>query len=345
MSASVSADVPAQRTTDSGDTDPEVGSLLDALTLSGGHVIHDRGVPGHDSNIDHIVIGAGGVFVVTAKYWSGRLTVGRDGLRHNGRTRQRHLRDAREQALVLQRLVEQLNPAAHIPIKALLCFAGDARLDQAYEVDEVELIDVDQLTANLMAGPTVLAPVDAAYLAAVFERGLPPRTGHSEAQSRSLPMEPPIDEVVFLTPWRKHGNDRLYVMDETGTQGGFLDLRTGEVTEELADAEPILRRLLPHLLTEDSGLELSNKSRDILGRFLSRRSKRPNSLDDESFVVGICAVIDDRRRLYVRRLDSFGHTIRLGWFDLHDRRVEDVSPDTEAIVRFCGESYLAGETN
>jgi len=324
---------------------PRAAEVLDTLTSHGAQILHDRNVPGNGSNIDHVVIARTGIYLIDAKYWSGRLSVGRDGLRHNGRSRKRDVRVVKEQAVVLQHLVDGMNPARPIPVRAVICLAGDGRLGEVHRVDDVVLIDLDGLVAAITRGAPVLLDSDVAYLAAAFHNGLPPRTGVSELVSRSLPMQQPPEEVMFLTPWKKHGNDRLYVMDETGVQGGFLDLRTGDVTEEAADVAPILRRLLPHLLTDDSGLDLSTKNRDVIGRFLSRRADRPNPLDDESFVVGVSRTCNGRPFLYVHRIDSYGHKISLGWFDLSDRRIDDATPETEPIVRFCGEQYLACQSN
>lgn len=45
---------------------------LDALTEQGAKVLHDRRIPGSRANIDHLVIGPAGVFVIDAKRYSGR---------------------------------------------------------------------------------------------------------------------------------------------------------------------------------------------------------------------------------------------------------------------------------
>jgi hypothetical protein len=47
--------------------------LLDPLERQGWAVLHDLAVPGRRANIDHLVIGPGGVFVVDSKQYRGRL--------------------------------------------------------------------------------------------------------------------------------------------------------------------------------------------------------------------------------------------------------------------------------
>jgi hypothetical protein len=54
--------------------------LLDRLTRDGYVVFHDLAVPGSPANVDHLVIGPSGVFVIDSKQWSGSVHQGADGL-------------------------------------------------------------------------------------------------------------------------------------------------------------------------------------------------------------------------------------------------------------------------
>jgi Nuclease-related domain len=54
--------------------------LLDRLTRNGFVVFHDLAVPGSDANVDHLVIGPTGVFVIDSKQWTGQVRQGGDGL-------------------------------------------------------------------------------------------------------------------------------------------------------------------------------------------------------------------------------------------------------------------------
>jgi hypothetical protein len=59
--------------------------LLDPLERHGWAVLHDLAVPGSRANIDHLVIGIGGVFVIDSKHYRGRLRLDRSGrLWHGG---------------------------------------------------------------------------------------------------------------------------------------------------------------------------------------------------------------------------------------------------------------------
>jgi hypothetical protein len=53
---------------------------LRPLTQRGWVVLHDRAIPGFPGNVDHLVIGPTGVFVVDSKLWSGRAVTVADGV-------------------------------------------------------------------------------------------------------------------------------------------------------------------------------------------------------------------------------------------------------------------------
>ena len=62
-----------------------VGSRLNKLAKQGFVILHDRSIPGSRANIDHLVIGPTGVFVVDAKNYASRMTLSR-GTLWTGRT-------------------------------------------------------------------------------------------------------------------------------------------------------------------------------------------------------------------------------------------------------------------
>jgi Nuclease-related domain len=43
-------------------------------------VFHDLAVPGSPANVDHLVIGPTGLFVIDSKQWTGSIQQGADGL-------------------------------------------------------------------------------------------------------------------------------------------------------------------------------------------------------------------------------------------------------------------------
>jgi hypothetical protein len=59
--------------------------LLGPLERHGWAVLHDLAVPGSRANIDHLVIGPGGVFVIDSKHYRGRLQLDPTGRLWHGR--------------------------------------------------------------------------------------------------------------------------------------------------------------------------------------------------------------------------------------------------------------------
>jgi Nuclease-related domain len=59
--------------------------LLAPLERQGWAVLHDLAIPASAANIDHLVIGPGGVLAIDSKQFRGRLRVDRDGMVWHGR--------------------------------------------------------------------------------------------------------------------------------------------------------------------------------------------------------------------------------------------------------------------
>jgi Nuclease-related domain len=59
--------------------------LLGRLQQRGWVMLHDLAVPGSPANIDHLLIGLGGVVVIDSKQYRGRLQLSPDGLLWHGR--------------------------------------------------------------------------------------------------------------------------------------------------------------------------------------------------------------------------------------------------------------------
>jgi hypothetical protein len=58
----------------------QTARLLDRLTREGFVVFHDLAVPDSPANVDHLVIGPSGVFLIDSKQWAGSVQQGADGL-------------------------------------------------------------------------------------------------------------------------------------------------------------------------------------------------------------------------------------------------------------------------
>jgi hypothetical protein len=92
--------------------------LLDRLPRDGFVVFHDLAVPGSPANVDHLVIGPSGVFVIDSKQWTGSVHQGADGLVwHNHYPLDRTLETVRWEA-------QQVSRVLGSRAAALLCVHG-----------------------------------------------------------------------------------------------------------------------------------------------------------------------------------------------------------------------------
>ncbi len=131
----------------------EVARALESLP-DGWVVLHDLAWPGRPrANLDHVVIGPGGVFVVDAKNWSGRLEVRDQVLLQNGRRREPTVASAAEAAIAVQALMPVPNLCMGV-----LCFVRDEPLTGwARDVMVCSTVNVVEM---LTSRPHVLDAVD-----------------------------------------------------------------------------------------------------------------------------------------------------------------------------------------
>jgi hypothetical protein len=130
----------------------QTANALAMLPASGWFTLHDLRWPGKRfANIDHVVVGPGGLFVIDSKAWSGRVEV-RDGvLRQNGYKRESAVAEAAAAAMAVAGQVPGLDPYLAKPV---LCFVGDHRIEGWAR--DVMLCTPHNLVAMLTSRPPVM---------------------------------------------------------------------------------------------------------------------------------------------------------------------------------------------
>src|SRR3954452_18377998 len=129
--------------------------------------LHDVRWPGRRfANIDHIVVGPAGIFVVDSKNWSGNITVTRDVLRQNGRPREATVAGCADSALAVSELAGPY--ARHIfPV---LCFVREEELvGWARDVMVCSTANVSQM---LLSRPAVMSVAEVAEASRGLRAGL-----------------------------------------------------------------------------------------------------------------------------------------------------------------------------
>ena len=133
--------------------------LLRRLHRDGYVVFHDLAVPDSDANVDHLVIGPTGLFVIDSKQWTGSVHQSADGLVwHNHYPLDRTLETVRWEAATLGRLLGTRTAA-------LLCVHGAHVQAGGLDAQGVAIVPAHRLRSAL-GYDRVLSDADLELLAA-----------------------------------------------------------------------------------------------------------------------------------------------------------------------------------
>ena len=150
---------------------------LDRLGRQGWVVFHYVRWPGRTrANIDHVVIGPGGVFVVDSKNWNGRVEVKDDVLLQNGRPRESAVVGASEAALAITELLGQ------VPATGVLCFVSDEALNEWAR--DVMVCSTSTLATMLTSRPPTMHAAAVQRFAGRLQSSLTAATSHATVGSR-----------------------------------------------------------------------------------------------------------------------------------------------------------------
>jgi hypothetical protein len=132
--------------------------LLDRLTRDGYVIFHDLAVPGSDANVDHLVIGSTGLFVIDSKQWTGSVHQSADGLAwHNHYPLDRTLAMVRWEATAVGRLLGTR-------VATLLCVHGAHIQGGGLHAQGVAIVPA-HLLRNALGYDRVLSDADLELLA------------------------------------------------------------------------------------------------------------------------------------------------------------------------------------
>lgn len=148
----------------------KTGRKLDRLP--GWSALHDRAVPGSRANLDHVLIGPGGVLYVDTKNWTSRTVEIRRGTLWYGGDKTGALKTVLWEAGHVSR-------ALGTPVRPVVSFHGQSQL-RITELDvdgqTVTVLPSDVLTLWIKNLPALLGAGAAEDLARRADRALPPHT-------------------------------------------------------------------------------------------------------------------------------------------------------------------------
>jgi hypothetical protein len=136
--------------------------LLAPLERRGWAVLHDLAIPGSPANIDHLVIGPGGVLVIDSKQYRGRLRLDGYGLLWHGcHVLVSALRTVRWEA----DQADEVLGIADVDVAAIVAVHGASVPWGRLQADGVTVVRARRVPELLRALPPILGPERAAWLA------------------------------------------------------------------------------------------------------------------------------------------------------------------------------------
>jgi len=129
----------------------QVAETLSRLLLAGYAIVDDIRWPGTSkANIDHVIYGPTGMFVVDAKNWTGKVYVKSGVLRQNGYSR---TRETDKVAQMTDAIAAHLGPSVGTPTP-VLCLAGQADVDAAW-CGRTLVVGLDRLAPWIFRRPEI----------------------------------------------------------------------------------------------------------------------------------------------------------------------------------------------
>jgi hypothetical protein len=136
--------------------------LLSQLERHGWAVLHDLAVPGSRANLDHLVIGPGGVFVIDSKQYRGRLHLDPTGRLWHGRY---PLGPALQAVSFEADQAAQVLPDPGVVVRPIMAIHGARVPWGKVLMDGIPVVPARRLPSMLRALPTMLRPQRVAELA------------------------------------------------------------------------------------------------------------------------------------------------------------------------------------
>jgi len=150
------------------------GRLLEPLTAEGFRILHDRKIPGSRANIDHIVIGPPGIFVVETKSLGGSLQIRGNDVFVAGRRKTKMIDEAKRETLAVQTALADQLVAHGWTVSPIICVhRADLPMFRS-EVAGVRIVSGRDLVTHLRKADRALSQVEVERLATLAAARLRP---------------------------------------------------------------------------------------------------------------------------------------------------------------------------
>ena len=221
----------------------EVAHRLAPLEREGWTVLHDLPIGSRGANLDHLVIGPGGVFGLNTKHLTGKVEVRPRTLRHNGYSTDYYPKAVKESERVGMKL--QAVVGVSVPVRPVIVVMG-AIMTVIQEPTDVSVVGRKHVANWLRTAPCVLTPGQIEIFASAARR---PSTWSGEFRGDSARR---LDGLT-VKEWRRFGHDRIYV-NRGETALGYLDRVEDRLVVKDEELRPVVEAALrAHLRSAPSG--------------------------------------------------------------------------------------------
>lgn len=150
-----------------------VGRYLDSLAGNGNFVLHDRRIANSRANIDHLLIGPGGVHVIDTKNYTGRVTFSKGTLWHGRHPLTKKLETVKWEAEQVRRQLP-----TDTAVKPVMCITGATLPEPVMVVGDVTVVGgAKRLVNGLRSAPQRLSGPEIEAIASAAEKAFPSKNG------------------------------------------------------------------------------------------------------------------------------------------------------------------------
>jgi hypothetical protein len=206
--------------------------------------LHDKPLGTNGRNVDHLVIGTGGVYSINTKNLSGSVVVKKNALVVNGYRDYPVVHTARNEGRqVGTRLSAALG--AVVDVTPVIVVIAES-FEMGEQPDEVFVLGLRDVPAWFQARPRTLGLAEASRIYGA-SRMKDVWVTPVEALGRSKESIADLSGLQ-VNAWKRGGKDRLYVNDADRSSLGYLDRTTGEIcVKDPRRRREVLAILQPHL--------------------------------------------------------------------------------------------------
>ncbi len=298
--------------------------MVELLASLNFRLVEDRSIHPGGPPVN-LAVGLSKVIVWETASWDAQISIKANRLFVGRRPKDRLLGRLHAQSEAIDKILRDKHPGVRVTALLILCGATDTqRVPQ--KVSDVTVAGSDALIsalADTSDQPTIAEPAQVqAYLTKSLHPAL--SSARAELDAGRMDREPPSTTAAFemahrfyyLKEWRTQGQHRLYMKDSDGTQLGWKNVLTGNVTVEFEGDE---RKLIHAILTAATPVgvrlaadELAPMTTGIpqemsLSRFANLRVR---------FVIGQEWRKGRTFRLYGTYIDPASAVFELGFVDL-----------------------------